>query len=151
MKQFNEQERLYATDHLRGGNWNLDGEETEELMPVTAIVVLDAYSGLDGRGGRMESLKERLRQSFDHGGASVVHSTDTTLEAWEYIEICFSKEAEALEEEIRQISGTSLLSLEERIVLYPKILKYYCKKALKYLMNLPISLLTVIVRRFLQI
>ena len=143
-------ERLYAADQLRGGNWSLEGEKIEELLPAMAVIVLDAYSGLDGRGGRMESMKEKLRQRFDRGGASVVHSTDTTLEAWEYIGVCFDEEVTAIEEETMHISGTSMLTLKERITVYPKILKYYLKKAIKYLRSVPMSLLAYLVRRFLQ-
>ena len=99
----------------------------------------------------MESMKERLRQSFDKGGASVVHSTDTTLEAWEYIEVCFSDLVSTLEEEIRHISDNSRLSFKERLDIYPKIFRYYCKKIMNYLKSLPISLLAFCVRKFLQI
>lgn len=149
-KEFDEQEKLYVADHLRGGNWSLEGEKIEELLPAMAVIVLDVHSGLDGKGGRVESLKARLRQSFDSGGASVVHSTDTTLEAWEYIKICFEKEAAVLEEEIRRVKGTSTHSLKERLAFYPKILEHYCKKALNSLRNVPISLLRFAVRWFLQ-
>lgn len=150
IKEFDDQERLYAADHLRGGNWSQEGEEVKQLLPAMAVVVLDAYSGLDGKGGRMESLKERLRKSFDCGGASVVHSTDTTLEAWEYIEVCFKNEATALEKEIRHISGTPMLSLKERLALYPKILNYYLKKIFSLLRRVPVSVLSFLVWRFLQ-
>ena len=149
-KKFDEREKHYDADHLRGGNWSAPEEETEELLPEMAVIVLDTHSGLDSRGGRMDSLKTRIRQRFDCGGASVVHSTDTTLEAREYIRICFRDEAAELEEEIRNVKGSSRHSLKERLAFYPRILEYYYKRTFNFIKNIPLSVLKSIVKRFLH-
>jgi len=97
-----------ATDNLRGGTWgaDLDGNQSG-WGPAMVIVAIDrkcaglppAYaSGFEHF--RIRTLKDSLRNIFDVKGTSSMHSTDNTRESWEYIDICFPDELDAIHAEI---------------------------------------------------
>ena len=80
----------------------------------------------------------------------MVHSTDTTLEAREYIRICFREEAAELEEKIRQAKGNNTHSLKERLAFSPRILEHYYKRVYNSVKNVPLALLKFFISRFLH-
>lgn len=86
-----------AADQLRGGTWR-EGlhAEGDHLLPALVLVLRDPYAlrkeDPDLRGGRFKTLKDGLRRAFDRKHVSLVHSTDNTAEAREYVGVCFAKE-----------------------------------------------------------
>ena len=48
---------------------------------------------------------------FDKEKTSLVHSTDTTSEGWEYVDVCFPDQASEIEKEINAVRDNLKLSL----------------------------------------
>ncbi|MCB9811684.1 hypothetical protein H6783_02125 [Candidatus Nomurabacteria bacterium] len=100
-----EEQKRRATDDIRGGNWAGPDGSTAGLLPAAIIVAVDpqcaqlpaAYANEYERV-RVKKRKEKVRKAFDQAGeASLVHSADNTVEAWDYIEVCFPEKRSALE------------------------------------------------------
>lgn len=117
-KKFTKVERRYAADHLRGGVWADRAGRTEGLLPAMALVVLDlrhARTSLvnERMQARIRELKEHLRTRFDTDGESLVHSTDSTAEAWEYIHVCFPEEETYIKDKVRAQRESTKVSVLE--------------------------------------
>ena len=121
-KTFDVELQKIAKVCLRGGNWNSPtGEYDIDLEPAVAVVILDAkpHSLFRARKGDAQSRvavsKKVLRDIFDTDSSSLVHSTDTPIEAWEYIEVCFPEESGLIREEVENYLAQAKLSLISRI------------------------------------
>jgi len=57
-------------------------------------------------------LKGRLRGEFRIQGGNLLHSTDTTHEAREYMEVCFPGEHDSILADAKKAGATSLSGLE---------------------------------------
>jgi len=138
-KVFDEDGQKRALLSLRGGNWaeKIDLDRDKSLVPAAAVVALDLYaahsknnsSSHDGYG-RLRALKEKLRKRFDDRGISLIHSTDNTHEAWEYVEVCFPGGVDEVKEEIDELYRGFRLPVAERVKFYLKALPYYKKRAI---------------------
>ena len=137
-RKFLSGERQYIMDNTRGGNWDTKkGNTVEDFSPAMAIVVFDAHQIIRSefkKNKRLRKLKEKIRKDF-HGsrnvrsGSSVIHSTDNSLEAWEYIDICFPAEVENIKKEIKKIKQHHKPGVLERPLLVVKFFIYRFKKA----------------------
>ncbi len=125
-RRFAAEEKERVAGHLRGGVWTTRAESGREFLPAMAVVVLDTHlarqakAGAWGRnpGHGIRRLKEDLRRKFDAGkGMSLVHSTDTTPEAWEYIGVSFPGEMEDIRKEIERVREGITLSYSEVFLL----------------------------------
>ena len=136
-KEFDKSEQENASKYLRGGNWaekkglNRNGA----FLPVAVVVVMDmhfVYFGKRGEGiggySRLRALKEKLRKRFYRAEASLVHSTDNTHEAWDYIEICFPEEVQMIRREVEQIGENIKLPFGEKLGLYLNAFPYIVKR-----------------------
>ena len=133
-KRFNEQEQKRASRFLRGGDW-LDGYVTGEkelFFPKEAVVVMDLYflhaagRGINlGNYNRLKFLKEKIRTKLDQDTVGLLHSTDNTDEAWEYIKVCFPQEHKSIKQDVDKIYSEFRPSLSEKIRLYFKTAVYY--------------------------
>lgn len=133
-KVFNRSEERLISEHLRGGNWQtVSGRVVDDFMPAMAIVTVDLhfpYLTLQGKTSteakrKVKRSKERVRKKFDDEKTSVIHSTDDTSQAEEYITICFPKEALEIREEAEVIRNTHTLSLQERVTLRFRMFPHY--------------------------
>lgn len=113
-KKFEEAEKTYIADHLRGGTWNDKLSKGNSHLPSMAIAVLDLYSAKFFKvntanvdfGLKIKALKEEIRQEFVYDKeniSSVIHSTDNTVEALEYLKVCFKDELSEINKEIKKI------------------------------------------------
>jgi nucleoside diphosphate kinase len=112
-----EEAKKRATADIRGGNWVDSNGSTLGLLPAALVVAIDphcvhlppAYAGEYERI-RVKKRKEKLRQAFDIAGeASLIHSADNTVEAWEYIEVCFPEQVEDIRKEVEEQADAGLL------------------------------------------
>lgn len=142
-----EKQKQHAQDHIRGGNWADIKGSTHGQFPAAIIVGIDmecahltgSYVGEFERR-RITERKRRLRESFDEAGeASLVHSADTTNEAWDYIETCFPNEMDTIRREVAQATSIPLLQ-RLRAFLSPSFIAH----TLRY------KLREMVVRRFIQ-
>jgi len=106
-KAFTPEEKKVISMSLRGGNWATNtGKSDHDLTPAMALVLLDTrpYSMFHAKRGEgqssIEALKTSLRKIFDEDADSMVHSTDNTREAWEYIEACFPDDFDAIRQTV---------------------------------------------------
>jgi glycosyltransferase involved in cell wall biosynthesis len=136
-RKFLSEERQYIMDNTRGGNWDTKkGNNIEDFSPAMAVVVFDAHQIIRNEfktNKRLRKLKEEIRKDF-HGknirsGCSIIHSTDNSLEAWEYIDICFPKEVGRIKKEINKIKQHHKPGVLERPLLVVKFFIYRFKKA----------------------
>jgi hypothetical protein len=150
-KLFTEDEIAQVATHLRGGVWNDESSTKQEFLPAMAIVVLDMHLACSTKLGllypapekRIKILKKILRRKFDVDKVSLVHSTDNTHEAWEYIAWCFPGEIEEVKRKVSRIYESLLPSRIERVHLYmdflPQFLKYHFlafkRGVIKYLIH----------------
>ncbi|MEX0917670.1 MAG: hypothetical protein WDZ93_00785 [Candidatus Paceibacterota bacterium] len=140
-----EQDRV--ANMLRGGTWgaNADGS-TDGWLPAVVVVVVDkacaklppAYA-VGFEQYRVRNVKEELRQKFDSGGMSSMHSTDNTRESWEYIEVCFPDEVTEIRDEVASYMAPSRLATW-RHILRPAYLKHSIKHSMR----------SFVIRRFLS-
>ena len=141
------EEKKRATETLRGGSWgeNPDGTNTG-WQPAVALIVVDmkcvkmppAYA----RGYehfKIRNLKNVLRTTFDTEDRGSVHSTDNAHESWEYIDICFPGEVEAVRSELASLARVSMLS---------KLAQFFSPTYLKH--SLWYSLREYMIRKFLS-
>ena len=147
-KVFSEEEKKRVVDHVRGGMWADESGNTKGLLPAMALVVLDLHrarvsraSSTQGRE-RIRKLKESLRTRFDSGDESVIHSTDSTAEAWEYITICFPEDVSAIRNELESFFTTLRLSVTERSALFLRAIPLRLVRSLKALRTRIIRYLT---------
>ena len=124
-KLFESELQKIAKVCLRGGNWNApNGEYDIDLEPALALVIFDTkpYSLFQATKGdarsRVTESKKILREVFDTDSSSLVHSTDTPIEAWEYIEVCFPEEAKLIRSEVEEYLRYFKISLVDRIRFY---------------------------------
>lgn len=138
-KIFSEENKKLVADHLRGGVWADEFGSTDGLFPAMALVILDLHrarasvaNAIPRRMG-IRKLKEDLRAQFDSDNASIVHSTDNTEEAWEYIQTCFPEDAEKIREEIESLYKNIRLSPIEYVVLRIRMIPHILKVWAGYL------------------
>ena len=122
-------------DQLRGGVWNERGGKLEDFLPAIAFAVVDTRVAREAQRGvpvmdpekGIKSLKGKLRGEFRAEGGNLVHSTETTHEAQEYLEVCFPAEADAIRAEAYAASAQKRF-LSERLrtllIRTPRILAY---------------------------
>ena len=114
--------------------------------PAVALIVVDmkcvkmppAYA----RGYehfKIRNLKNVLRTTFDTEDRGSVHSTDNAHESWEYIDICFPGEVEAVRSEVASLARVSMLS---------KLAQFFSPTYLKH--SLWYSLREYMIRKFLS-
>lgn len=137
-KLLSDEEQHRAFVELRGGTWGAnESGDTTDWMPAYAIVVIDtqcarmpaSYSdGLERY--RIRQLKELMRARYDTNGMSSMHSTDTTHEAWEYIDICFTEDVSMLHDEVARYASESRLS-DWLHTLSPRYLKHALKRIVR--------------------
>jgi hypothetical protein len=108
-KAFDEDGKKTARELLRGGNWNsLDGVSHQDYLPAMIVAILDTrpsslHRAARGSGlRRIDPLKMKLRKIFDDEPSSIIHSTDYSYEAWEYIEVCIPEEIASIAEKIKE-------------------------------------------------
>jgi len=154
-KKFKDEEIHDITNNLRGGVWHVSGENLDEYLPHTAVVVLDVRQARRSYVGAEKSvhdedirtLKKRLRKMFDKNKGSMIHATDNSHESWEYVDVCFSEEVITVKKEIESLYTTFSPSLLERIRLYgifaPRFLAYRISKMKHGMKN---SLIRLIMR-----
>jgi len=146
-KVLSSEEKRRASEILRGGSWgeNIDGS-TKGWLPAIAIVVVDlkcvkmppAYA----RGYehfKIRNLKNVIRSKFDKEERGSVHSTDNTHESWEYIDICFHGESDAIKSEFENLAHVSMFFRVTQL-----FSPTYLKHSLRY------SLRETLIRRFLS-
>lgn len=136
-KILNKTEKTYVHDHLRGGTWGSDDDGNTELwQPSEVLVLIDPEcaslpstyaSGFEHF--RIRKLKEHLREKFDNLRSSV-HSTDNSVESWEYIETCYPDEIKIIKHEITTYSKRSIVSLLKQL-LNPNYVKHSLKHSLR--------------------
>jgi hypothetical protein len=87
--------RKTAEESLRGGVWADNSiENHQEYLPSEFLVVADLYTLNKNHrlfSHRVRLLKQNIRRNFDtkDNKLSIIHSTDTTQEAKEYIKTVF--------------------------------------------------------------
>ena len=136
-KTLNSKQKKYVHDHLRGGTWGADDDGNTELwQPSTVLVLIDPEcaslpetyaAGFEHF--RIRQLKEHLRQKFDDRRSSV-HSTDNSVESWEYIETCYPEEIKIIKTEIANYSQLSIVALVRQLC-NPKYLQHSVKHSLR--------------------
>ena len=110
---------------LRGGVWTHESGGPDEYLPAAVIVVLDLELVRAHPVRGIKRMKNILRKAFDQGGGSVVHSTDNSTEAWDYIHSCFPEEQEALKHEIHARYESIRLSVIEQVRLRAAFIPRY--------------------------
>jgi hypothetical protein len=126
VKKFTDKEIKHVTDHLRGGVWNDVSGSVDDFLPAMAVVVLDTQfaraSHISAKQVRPDKgitdMKKVLRKKFDTAKVSSIHSTDTTHEAWEYIDECFFQERKEIEDAVSIAIAKMKTSFMEQILLY---------------------------------
>ena len=140
-------EKVRASEELRGGSWGQNSDGTYNgWLPAVALVVADLQcvkmppsSAKGYEHFKIRNLKNALRKEFDRDGRGSVHSTDNAHESWEYIDICYSGEAEAIRRELESLAQVSIFS---RIAQF--FSATYIKHSIRY------SLREYMIRKFLS-
>ncbi|MGB1914891.1 MAG: hypothetical protein ACPHL3_02910 [Paracoccaceae bacterium] len=130
-------QKQYVRDHLRGGTWGSDENgDTEFWQPAAVLVLVDPQCAslptsyaVGFEHYRIRKLKERLRKKFDDKRSSV-HSTDNTLESWDYIEACFPDEIKQIQKQVLRYNRSSILALTRQL-LKPTYLRHSLKHSLR--------------------
>ncbi len=112
-RKFNEDQIKDITDQLRGGVWDDVSQTRRDFLPAMAVIVLDVCLAKSAKvdmlninpSERIGNLKKILRKKFDTDTISLIHSTDFTHEAWEYIRDCFPKEEAQIRKEVESVCG----------------------------------------------
>ena len=76
-------------------------------------------------------MKKTLRRRFDRDPVSLIHSTDTTAQAWEYIDVCFGNSAAQVREEIKTMYDSITLSWSEKVRSRSRLLSQQFSRRLK--------------------
>ncbi len=145
-KVLSEEEKKLASETLRGGSWgnNPDGSTIGWLPAVTLVVVdmkcvkMPPTYAKGYEHYKIRTLKNSLRSQFDMEDKGSVHSTDNSHESWEYIEVCFPGEVDAVKREFQALAHVSILSKLKQF-LSPT----YIKHSLRY------SVREYMIRKFL--
>ncbi len=124
-KRFNKEEASHVANQLRGGVWDDVSGAQVQYFPAMAVVIMDIHFARSSKaravqGGlhrRIRELKAGLRKKFDKEKISLIHATDFTYEAWEYIDDCFPDERELIKQEIEEIYQNIPISWKDRIEL----------------------------------
>lgn len=123
-KVLSEEEKHRAAENLRGGTWGEDEDGSRDAwLPAFVVVAVDtqcvhmppAYA-VGYEHFRIRKLKTDMRERFDRGGRGSVHSTDNTRESWEYVDVCFSHDLDAIREEISAHAQSSLFAKIKQFV-----------------------------------
>lgn len=147
---FDEATVARVRDHVRGGVWNDVSGAHAHYLPAAAILAIDTRAAQDAHIGSLvqqstKVVKGALRKLFDtQGKVSMVHSSDNTQEAWEYVHWCFPGEEERLralisqkQEELKPSMATRVI---ERIKKLPRLMQYRLLKLKSRLIGTVIKL-----------
>ena len=132
-KEFDDEERVRASEQLRGGSWSQGGVLEEGFLPAMGLVVMDTLfyelKSSKNYSLRIRNLKEELRARFDSGKESLVHATDNTHESWDYISVCFPGQSDDIKNAIKRLASKqgSLRSLKTGISAYRVKIYYYVR------------------------
>ena len=120
---FTERETRYVARHLRGGVWDDHSGAVSDFLPGVAVVVVDmemltyAKMGVRQKNAeeRVRKLKRTLRSMFDTDEVSLIHATDHTHEAYDYITHCFPREKDTIRDDIRILQDSVVLSRFQKV------------------------------------
>lgn len=137
-KRITGDEQKHVADQLRSGFWTdqSDLDKTKNFLPAMAVVVVNlhllhcAKTNTPNRAAveEIKILKNKIRNMFDKDKTSMVHSTDNTVEGWDYVDVCFPSEIFTIKKEIGSIRDGLSLSLPEKTKLHLMRTLYYLKK-----------------------
>lgn len=138
-KHLKGEEKIYVANHLRGGVWADKAGKENEYWPAMIVVVFDlrmakfskANPGYTEANLRIRHMKKTLRRRFDRDPVSLIHSTDTTAQAWEYIDVCFGNSAAQVREEIKTMYDSITLSWSEKVRSRSRLLSQQFSRRLK--------------------
>lgn len=140
-RRFSREEKIEIAEQLRGGVWSQNTRDNKSGLPELAILVfdkdfksisktyLDAFIGKYSHP-RLRKMKEKLRRNFDiEEKDSLIHSTDSTYESWEYVEVCFPERMEKIKNDImrRKSINDPLHFIRERARFFRAMVSYYHK------------------------
>lgn len=153
IKKFSQQDIQRVTEHLRGGVWSNEVEMGDGLSPAMVIVVLDTHVARLSKfiksrrvhPGGIKDLKKVLRAKFDTTKeSSMIHSTDNTNEANEYLRWCFSPdEVACIQDKLNHEYGRLQVSVVEKfqylvkssILFFPDQVRHLKERIVKYLIQ----------------
>lgn len=133
-KEFNKEEIRHVADTLRGGVWNDESGSVQDYLPYMAVLVLDTNIARSNKMNMTHHnpvrgiihLKKILRKEFSIGKINLIHSTDNTREAWEYVAVCFPDEIGAVKKDIERAYEGIRLSFIEKMLLGVKFFPRFC-------------------------
>lgn len=147
-KEFSKEEVERAARELRGGVWVEKDAAPDEYLPSIALVVLDVLRARAGKLGAahertdhgIKHLKKLLRQEFSAGKGNLVHATDYTHEAWEYVRVAFPNEEMLIRTKVEELLGGLTFTPHERVQLFlaflPRYLSYKLTRLRTWLRSL---------------
>lgn len=121
------EKKKIAEDSLRGGVWlGRDEQKAHQYLPSDFLVVTDLYTLNKSKilfAHRVRLLKQRIRQQITQSqdGSSLLHSTDNTAEAIEYIKTVFPEYLDAITKEVKDLMSQHIkpsISVGDKIALY---------------------------------
>tara|TARA_Y100001958_G_C21218739_1_gene544134 strand:- start:104 stop:1735 length:1632 start_codon:yes stop_codon:yes gene_type:complete len=123
-----------AIDILRGGNWLSAVDGDEEYLPEYFMIIKDNTSRfklLNHFGVKTNSirlLKNKLRKVLDNGNHSIIHATDNSSQAIEYIDLIIDKFSY---DEILKNDKLSFKDIFYGTIILPNYLFYILKNKIK--------------------
>ena len=130
--------KTLAEESLRGGVWvGRDELNPSAYLPSDFLVVTDLFTMHKSKklfAHRVRLLKQKIRQSLAHleHGSSLIHATDSTTEAAEYIDTVFPKETKNIVDSIKKLQDKKLtisIQLIDKIELYRYVIKNKLQKS----------------------
>ena len=106
------EERLTATHHLRGGTWT-EQVMDERALPGAVIVFVDTVMLKRKRPRpviRLKKLKQVVRRHFSQPGFNAVHSTDNSVESFEYIDVLYPGARDDIKAEIDDLKNSNTVT-----------------------------------------
>lgn len=137
MKQFSGEEVQDVTNSLRGGVWNDVSGSVRDYLPYMAVLILDTNIARSNKMNMTHNnpdrgiihLKKILRKTFSVGKVNLIHSTDNTREAWEYVAVCFPDEIDVIKKDIERSYEDIKLSFIKKVLLglkfFPRLCAYH--------------------------
>lgn len=130
-----EQEKVRAEKHIRGGHWADPTGSVNGLLPAATIITLDPkcahlppFYAREFERIQVSQRKKKIRDMFDRENEpSLIHSSDNTNEAQDYIETCFPHIAKQIDLDIKAMLPSSLTSFLQNYFLIS-----YVKHALRF-------------------
>lgn len=119
--------KTIAEESLRGGVWiGRNERSSKEYLPSDFMVITDLYTLNKSKvlfAYRVRLLKQRIRQQISRleHGSNILHSTDNTTEAIEYIKTVFP---ECLDRIVKDVEDLSLQNVRSNVGLRDKIALY---------------------------